>query len=82
MAMSTGLVRSKNMGEVAELAKCKCCGADSLPDLEGPGTFEICDVCQWQDDPFQNSKPDYPGGANRMSLNQARAAFARGESVT
>jgi hypothetical protein len=63
------------------LAKCKCCGADSLPETEEIATFEICDVCQWQDDPVQNDKPDYPGGANQMSLNEARKAFAEGRPV-
>ena len=42
-----------------------------------PGTFEYCDVCGWSDDDVQAADPDFPGGANKMSLNQARANFAR-----
>ena len=42
--------------------------------------YEICD-CGWQNDPLQFDKPDYRGGANVMSLNEAREAYARGEKV-
>jgi hypothetical protein len=36
------------------------------------GDYVICDVCDWEDDPIQSAEPDYVGGANKMSLNQAR----------
>ena len=36
------------------------------------GGYEICDVCDWEDDPVQFGEPDYAGGANKISLNQAR----------
>ncbi|MEQ9833234.1 CPCC family cysteine-rich protein [Pectobacterium versatile] len=45
------------------------------------GEYEICSRCRWEDDPFQASNPDRGGGANRMSLNQARLAFSHGELV-
>jgi hypothetical protein len=53
---------------------CPCCGFYTLPD-EPPGTDEICPVCFWQDDYVQSNDPDYPGGANRVSLREARQRF-------
>ncbi len=40
-----------------------------------PGTFDICGLCGWEDDPVQFADHDYRGGANRDSLNECRAAF-------
>ncbi|WP_082720328.1 CPCC family cysteine-rich protein [Burkholderia sp. MSMB1835] len=53
---------------------CPCCGY--LTYLSPPsGTFEICPVCMWEDDNVQLDDPDYSGGANVVSLNQARQNF-------
>ena len=41
----------------------------------------ICSVCGWENDPKQLWKPDLPGGANEMSLNEARHAFHSGKPV-
>ena len=48
--------------------KCPCCGMTAVRE------YEICEVCDWENDPVQRMKPDFPGGANRMSLNEARSA--------
>ena len=32
--------------------------------------FEVCPVCGWEDDGIQRDDPDYPNGANGMSLNE------------
>lgn len=48
---------------------CPCCGALTL---DGHGRYEICGACGWEDDPMQRDEPDYAGGANKESLNQAR----------
>jgi hypothetical protein len=40
-------------------------------------SYEICPVCFWEDDPVQNRDPEYAGGANHTSLNEARRNFAR-----
>jgi Cysteine-rich CPCC len=53
---------------------CPCCGNVTL-DEAPPGTFAICSVCSWEDDNVQFHDPDYEGGANRVSLNQARRNF-------
>jgi hypothetical protein len=41
------------------------------------GTSEICPVCFWEDDLVQFNDPDYAGGANRVSLNEARQNFTK-----
>jgi hypothetical protein len=55
---------------------CPCCGHLTLTEPPA-GTFAICKVCFWEDDDVQFRNPDSPGGANRVSLNEARANFAR-----
>ena len=50
--------------------KCPVCG---LTVFEYDNNFDICSACGWENDGVQLSKPDLAGGANEMSLNQARA---------
>lgn len=54
---------------------CPCCGFLTIGE-QPPGTFEICSVCFWEDDNVQFDDPDYAGGANKVSLNEARQSFA------
>lgn len=54
---------------------CPCCGYLTLGERP-PGTYEICPVCCWEDDYVQFHDPDSAGGANKVSLRQARANFA------
>jgi hypothetical protein len=58
------------------LVACPCCGQQTL-DEEPPGTFQICEICDWEDDPVQFADPDFEGGANIRSLNQARSSFGK-----
>lgn len=51
---------------------CPCCG-EGLVD-EGH-LYDVCEICGWKDDDYQFNHPDYRGGANHLSLNEARAAF-------
>ena len=53
---------------------CPCCGYDTL-DEEPPGTYQICKICFWEDDPIQFYDPNYKGGANTVSLIQAQKNF-------
>ncbi len=54
--------------------KCPCCGYYTF--VEKPnGTFDICPVCYWEDDIVQLDDPEYVGGANNISLNQARKNY-------
>ena len=66
------------MDESKQWKRCACCGKESLPIHSA---FEICPVCGWEDDDIQNDEPDFAGGANEMSLNQAREAYRRGKPV-
>ncbi len=52
--------------------KCACC---KQATLKRDSIFEICPHCGWQDDAVQNETPDYRGGANDMSLNEAIEAY-------
>lgn len=61
-----------------EKFKCACCGQFTL---EAENECDICEVCGWEEDSLQNVYPDFSGGANEMSLNQAREAYKRGEKV-
>ena len=58
---------------------CPCCGETTLPEAP-PGTFFICPVCRWEDDNVQFADPAYAGGANRFSLDEARARFRAKEA--
>ena len=53
---------------------CPCCGHLTL-DERPPGTWLICEVCEWEDDPVQFEDIDCEGGANRVSLRQARELY-------
>jgi hypothetical protein len=61
------------MAEAADSYPCPCCG--SLVFEEPPGSYEICDVCGWEDDISQLRWPLAGGGANDESLYEAQQAF-------
>lgn len=54
---------------------CPVCGKATLEE------FEICPVCDWQNDRVQMEHPDMEGCANNMSLNQAKKAWVNGERI-
>jgi hypothetical protein len=54
--------------------KCPCCGYYTLPERAN-GTYDICPVCFWEDDGVQLKDHEYVGGANRVSLNQAKENY-------
>ena len=45
---------------------CPVCGHDSFG--EPPGSFGICGICNWEDDPTQIRHPRMRGGANTGSI--------------
>ena len=53
---------------------CPCCGYKTLSKVP-PRCWAICPICYWEDDPVQFADPDYEGGANKVSLKQARENF-------
>lgn len=64
---------------------CAACGL--LVFDEPAGSYAICPVCGWEDDPVQLAHPSLEGGANRESLRavqpraggRAAQAIQRGE---
>ena len=55
---------------------CPCCGFLTLEN-EPPGTYDICPVCFWEDDPLQFDDAECAGGANGVSLTEARHNFTQ-----
>ncbi|QEM81961.1 CPCC family cysteine-rich protein [Halomonas binhaiensis] len=64
---------------MSELFECPCCRSFTISEL---GEYEICSVCNWEDDPVQSANPDYAGGANQQSLNQARQEWLEKKVVS
>ena len=54
---------------------CPCCEMASFK--ERVSSYEICPHCHWEQDNLQEKFPNYKGGANKTSLNQAKIAFLK-----
>ncbi|CAH0273161.1 CPCC family cysteine-rich protein [Peribacillus simplex] len=54
---------------------CPCCGYKTL-DEEPPGTYDICEICFWEDDGYQYEHPD-EDGANYVSFREAQQNFKK-----
>ncbi|MGO0062845.1 CPCC family cysteine-rich protein [Brevibacillus fluminis] len=54
--------------------QCPCCGNFTI-ESEDEVVVEICEVCYWQFDVVVHDMPDRNIGANKISLNQARANY-------
>ena len=52
--------------------KCAVCGKHEFPEMD---SFDICPLCGWEDDGVQNDDHNYAGGANSLSVNEARIEF-------
>lgn len=52
------------------------CPVCSKTEFSQDGSYEICAICGWENDPVQYDDPDFAGGANRMSLNDAKRTWA------
>ncbi len=53
---------------------CPCYGY--LMFGEPPGSYDICEICFWEDDVVQLAFPDLAGGANECSLIGGQVAFS------
>lgn len=56
--------------------QCPCCEYFTLNN-KANNTFQICPVCYWEDDGVQMLDPTYIGGANAVSLMQAKENFKK-----
>lgn len=54
---------------------CPCCGY--LVFSTPPGGYELCPVCDWEDDDVQLAFPMMPGGANSDSLYEHQQTFLK-----
>ena len=52
--------------------ECPACAYGNCGDLP---QYDVCGRCGWEDDHYQHDNPDYRGGANFVSLNEARANY-------
>ena len=55
--------------------KCPVCGKYTFQS--GPGSYEICPVCGWEDDKAQYKDPNLKGGANRLSLKEYKKQYEK-----
>lgn len=62
-------------GKEYESTLCPCYGKEETT------AFMVCSVCGWSNDFMQAEHPDMTGGDNKMSLNQAKIAYAEGRRV-
>lgn len=51
---------------------CPCSGNKTIDE---PGCYEICPIYGCEYDSVQSVNPDFSGGANSPSLNEAKRAF-------
>jgi hypothetical protein len=51
------------------MMKCPVCGQYEFARQDD---YDVCEVCGWENDGLQEKQPDYEGGANEISLNEAR----------
>lgn len=69
------------VGLEPHLEKCPCCGYQTLPER---GAYDICAVCQWEDDGRSEDRADDISSVNHMSLRDYRLRWineSAGESV-
>jgi hypothetical protein len=57
-------------GAMPTRVACPCCGYRTLPD--GPGAYEVCPVCLWEDD---GARPWSVGGPNGISLVEGQQRY-------
>ena len=57
---------------------CPCCGEIAFKE---EGEYEICSVCDWEDDPLQRDDPNDDLGANILSLNAYKAAWKKKQAA-
>ena len=55
--------------------KCPVCGKYTFQS--GPGSYEICPVCGWEDDKAQYKDPTLKGGANKLSLKEYKERYEK-----
>ena len=52
--------------------KCPVCDKTEFDEYS---SFDICPFCKWEDDGLQENDHNYAGGANHLSVNEARIEY-------
>ena len=52
--------------------KCPVCGKYEFEEYDD---YDICPVCNWENDGLQYNDHNYAGGANNLSVNEARIEY-------
>ena len=52
--------------------KCPVCGNYEFEEYDD---YDICPVCNWENDGLQYNNHNYAGGANDLSINEARIEY-------
>ena len=68
------IIVGSGAGSAGPRFRCPCCGFYTLPE-RAEGNYNICPVCFWEDDRLQQEDDDLEGGANKVSLKQARLNY-------
>jgi rubredoxin len=55
--------------------KCSVCGFATISS--DYSSYDICEICGWEDEAYQNEHPDETGFANGLSLNQYRKKWLK-----
>jgi len=58
------------------MIKCPICGKYLF---QKENDFDICPICNWENDGIQYDNPDETDCANEMSLNEYKAAWEAGK---
>ena len=54
------------------MIKCPICGEY---EFAAENNFDVCPVCEWENDGVQMDDPTYWGGANDLCLNDYKAVW-------
>ena len=60
------------------MIKCPVCGRYKFVEAND---HDICPYCDWENDRYEMKHPDSAGGANGISLNEARKNYAKTGSI-
>lgn len=70
-----GVTESADVVSSTEMDQCCCCGEFTIPR---GSQNEICSICGWIDDNYQNTHPDSLNGKNPLTLSKARKQYHDG----
>lgn len=63
-------------GEEVMKSKDTICPVCEEYSFEFSDDYDICPICGWENDGLQRDQEDYWGGANDLSVNEAKAVYS------